>query len=100
SSLLSEYRAIEFVARLIEQQRLPHGTGPGQYRLIKLHRIVLDGSGQGYSADIKLPNDYDFFALMRTRGAQAARRFLDAHFGDVNVKSTVDLTAEAHAEWA
>ena len=100
SSLLSEYRAIEFVARLIEQQRLPHGTGPGQYRLIKLHRIVLDGSGQSYTADTKLSNDYDFFALMRTRGAQAARRFLDAHFGDINVKSTVDLTAEAHAEWA
>ncbi len=29
SSLLSELRAIEFVARLIEQRRLPHGTGPG-----------------------------------------------------------------------
>lgn len=26
SSLLSEYRAIDFVARLIQQQRLPHGT--------------------------------------------------------------------------
>ena len=68
SSLLSEYRAIEFVARLIEQQRLPHGTGPGQYRLIKLHRTVLDGCGQSYTADAKLSNDYDFFALMRTRG--------------------------------
>ncbi len=100
SSLLSEYRAIEFVARLIEQERLPHGTGPGQYRRVKLHRIVLDGAGQNYSADTKLSNDYDFFALMRTRGAQAARRFLDAHFDDINVKSTVDLTAEAHAEWA
>ncbi len=60
SSLLSEYRAIEFVARLIQQQRLPHGTGPGQYRLIKLHRIVLDGSGRVYSADTKLSNDYEF----------------------------------------
>jgi NTE family protein len=100
SSLLSEYRAIEFVARLIEQQRLPHGTGPGQYRLIKLHRIVLDGDGKNYSADTKLSNDYDFFQLMRRRGRQAARRFLDAHFDDINVRSTVDLTAEAHAEWA
>lgn len=61
---------------------------------------MLDGSGLNYSADTKLSNDYDFFALMRTRGAQAARRFLDAHFDDINVKSTVDLTAEARAEWA
>jgi NTE family protein len=100
SSLLSEYRAIDFVARLIQQQRLPHGTGPGQYRLIKLHRIVLDGSGRAYTADTKLSNDYDFFELMRTRGRQAAQRFLDAHFDDINVRSTVDLIAEAHAEWA
>ncbi len=100
SSLLSEYRAIEFVARLIQQQRLPHGTGPGQYRLIKLHRIVLDGSGRAYTADTKLSNDYDFFQLMRTRGEQSARRFLAAHFDDINVRSTVDLIAEAHAEWA
>ena len=28
SSLLAEYRAIEFVARLIDQGRLPRGTGP------------------------------------------------------------------------
>jgi NTE family protein len=100
SSLLSEYRAIEFVARLIQQQRLPHGTGPGQYRLIKLHRIVLDGSGRAYTADTKLSNDYDFFQLMRTRGEQSARRFLAAHFDDINARSTVDLIAEAHAEWA
>ena len=90
----------EFVARLIQQQRLPHGTGPGQYRLIKLHRIVLDGSGRVYSADTKLSNDYEFFELMRTRGEQSARHFLDAHFDDINVRSTVDLIAEAHAEWA
>jgi NTE family protein len=100
SSLLSEYRAIEFVARLIQQQRLAHGTGPGQYRLIKLHRIVLDGSGRTYTADTKLSNDYDFFELLRTRGRQAAQRFLNAHFDDINVRSTVDLIAEAHAEWA
>ena len=28
SSLLAEYRAIEFVGRLIDQGRLPHGVGP------------------------------------------------------------------------
>jgi len=37
---------------------------------------------------------------MRTRGRQAAQRFLNAHFDDINVRSTVDLIAEAHAEWA
>ncbi|MBI3433594.1 MAG: patatin-like phospholipase family protein [Proteobacteria bacterium] len=32
SSLLAEYRAIEFVTRLIDQKRLPRGTGAGEYR--------------------------------------------------------------------
>ena len=36
SSLLSELRAIEFVNRLIDQGRLPHGTGPNEYRHIKV----------------------------------------------------------------
>ena len=40
SSLIGEYRAIDFVARLIDQGRLPRGTGPGQYRRINVHRIV------------------------------------------------------------
>jgi NTE family protein len=44
--------------------------------------------------------DYDFFELLRTNGRRAARRFLDAHFDDIGVRSTVDLRAEAHAEWA
>jgi len=31
---------------------------------------------------------------------RAARRFLDDHFDDIGVRSTVDLRAEAQAEWA
>ena len=43
SSLFAEYRAMEFVSRLIDQDRLPRGTGAGQYRRINAHRIVLGG---------------------------------------------------------
>ena len=45
SSLLAEYRAIDFVARLIDQGRLPRGIGQGEYRRINVHRIVLDRFG-------------------------------------------------------
>jgi NTE family protein len=98
SSLLSEYRAIEFVSRLIDQGRLPRGTGPGEYRRINVHRIVLDGEGKAYTADTKLSTDYDFFEMLRDNGRRAARRFLDAHFDDIGVKSSVDLRAELQAE--
>ncbi len=100
SSLIGEYRAIDFVARLIDQGRLPHGIGPGQYRRINVHRIVLDRFGTHFDAFSKLSTDYDFFEMLHVNGKRAARRFLDEHFGDIGVKSTVDLRAEAQAEWA
>jgi NTE family protein len=100
SSLIGEYRAIEFVARLIDQGRLPRGTGPGEYRRINIHRIVLDRFGTHFDAFSKLSTDYDFFEMLRVSGRRAARRFLDAHFDDIGVKGTVDLRAEAQAEWA
>jgi NTE family protein len=100
SSLLSEYRAIEFVARLIDKGRLPRGTGPGQYRRVNVHRIVLDRLGTNFDASSKMLTDYDFFQTLHLNGKRAARRFLDEHFDDIGVKGTVDLAAEARAEWA
>ena len=100
SSLVGEYRAIDFVARLIDQGKLPRGTGPGQYRRINVHRIVLDRFGTHFDAFSKLSTDYDFFEMLHVSGKRAARRFLDEHFDDIGVKSTVDLQAEAQAEWA
>jgi len=38
--------------------------------------------------------------MLRVSGKRAARRFLDDHFDDIGVRSTVDLRAEAQAEWA
>ncbi len=100
SSLLAEYRAIEFVARLIDQGKLPRGTGPGQYRRVNVHRILFDQFGTKFDASSKLMTDYDFFQTLHVNGKRAARRFLDDHFDDIGVKSTVDLVAEARAEWA
>jgi NTE family protein len=100
SSLLAEYRAIEFVARLIDQGQLRRGTGPGQYRRVNVHRIVLDRFGTTFDASSRLSTDYDFFQMLQVNGRRAARRFLDEHFDDIGVRSTVDLRAEAQAEWA
>jgi NTE family protein len=98
SSLLAEYRAINFVTHLIDDGKLPRGTGPGEYRRINVHRIALDSSGTMLTAASRLSNDYDFFEALHTEGRRAARRFLDAHFDDLLVRSSVDLAAEAQAE--
>jgi NTE family protein len=100
SSLMAEFRAIDFVDRLIDQGRLVRGTARGQYRRINAHRIVLDRLGKHLTADTKLSTDYDFFEMLRLSGKRAARRFLDAHFDDIGARSTFDLRAEAQAEWA
>jgi NTE family protein len=100
SSLIDEYRAIDFVARLIDQGRLPRGTGPGEYRRINVHRIVLERFGTHFDSFSKLSTDYDFFEMLRLSGKRAARRFMDEHFDDIGKRSTVDLRSEAQVEWA
>ncbi len=98
SSLMGELRAIEFVNRLIEQGRVPHGTGPNEYRHIKVHRIVLEGLGERFSSATRLRNDYESFELLRKLGRRSARRFLDAHYDDIGVRSSVELKSEVYSE--
>jgi len=100
SSLLAEYRAIDFVTRLIDRGQLPRGRGPGQYRRINVHRIALDDVFRKLTADSKLSSDYDFFEMLRDGGRRAARNFLEQHFDDIGKRSTLDLRAEARAELA
>ncbi len=98
SSLMGDLRAIEFVNRLIDQGRLPHGTGANEYRRINVHRIVLEGLGERFSSATKLRNDYESFQLLRKLGQRAARRFLDAHYADIGARSSIDLEAEVYSE--
>jgi NTE family protein len=98
SALMAELRAIEFVNRLIDQDRLPRGTGPNEYRQIKVHRIVLEGLGERFATSSKLRNDFESFELLRKLGQRAARRFLEAHYDDIGVQSSVDLKTEVYSE--
>jgi NTE family protein len=100
SSLLAEFRAIDFVTRMIDQGKLPHGTGPGEYRRINVHRIALDSTFKELTAGSKLNSDFDFFQMLKKGGQTAAEKFLKDHFDDIGLRSTIDLAAEAKAEWA
>ena len=84
--LLAELRALKLAERLITEGGLPRGTAPGQYRRLRLHRIIMDAGALDDRS--KLNNDYDFFDRLRQRGQAAAQRFLDQHFGDIGRKST------------
>jgi NTE family protein len=98
--LLAELRGIAFINRLIDEGRLPHGTGPGEYRRMRVHRIVLEGLGERFSSSSRLRNDYKSFELLRKLGQRAARRFLDAHYADIGARSSVDLATEVYSAGA
>jgi NTE family protein len=98
SSLVAEYRAIEFVTRLIDRGQLPRGIKPGEYRRINVHRVDLGFIGKKLTPASRLNTDYDFFEMLHRAGRRAARRFLDRHFDDIGVRSTIDLRAEMRAE--
>jgi NTE family protein len=98
ASLVAEYRAIEFVSRLIDQGTLPRGTGPGEYRRINVHRIDLGFIGKRLTSASRLNNDFDFFDMLHRAGRRAAHRFLDRHFNDIGVRSTIDLREEMRPE--
>ena len=96
ASLLSELRGVAFVNRLIDEGRLPRGMGAGEFRRLKLHRIVMEDLGE--SARSTLKRDYEYFEMLRKLGQRATRRFLDAHFDDVGRRSTIDMATAAEVE--
>jgi NTE family protein len=87
--LLSELRAVEFVARLIDEGRLK-GT---HYKSIRMHRIEAQDRLSDYGATSRLKADWRFFEELAVHGRKAGRAFLDAHFDSIGVKGTLDLRA-------
>jgi NTE family protein len=99
ASLLDELRAVAFVNGLIDQGRLPRGTGGGELRRLRLHRIAMNNLGAPLDGKSKLAAGYQLETLHK-HGQRATRRFLDAHFADIGARSTLDLAPPAHAEVA
>jgi NTE family protein len=94
--LLAELRSVEFANRLIDEGRLPRGTGSGEFRRLRLHRIALEEQ----AARGPLNNDFEYFETLHKLGQRATRRFLDAHFGDLGRRSTIDAPSKPQAEVA
>lgn len=89
ASLMSELRAIEFVARLLDQQRLPER----RYRKMLVHNLSEGTPLTPLALGADLNTDLSFFNDLFTVGRAAADRWLGAHFDALGQHSTVDLGA-------
>ena len=94
SSLAAELRVISFISQLLDRGELTSASG--EYRPIHMHRIVLD-EAKSLEPGSRLNNDYDFFQSLRDSGRRAAEQFLNRHFEDIGVRSTIDAATRAEA---
>lgn len=89
ASLLSELRAIDFVARLLDQQKLPEG----RYRKMLIHNVSEGAALTPLGAGVVLNTDLSFFDELFATGRAAAEAWLDKNFDALGARSTVDLAA-------
>lgn len=89
SSLLKELRAIDFVDRLIDEGKLDET----RYRSERIHIIENQVALIPLGASSKMNAEWAFLTHLRDLGRETATQWLDRHFSDIGVRSTVDLRA-------
>lgn len=87
SSLMREMRAIAFVTRLIEDGAVTDGT----MKQMRIHSIDAEDFMRTLGVSSKLNPDWEFLTHLRDIGRSSADKFLDAHFADVGVRSSIDI---------
>jgi NTE family protein len=87
SSLISEMRAIAFVARLIEQGTIPEGS----MKRMLLHSIAADDVMQTLGAVSKMNTSWDFLTQLRDIGRERAAQWLDDAHDRIGQESSTDI---------
>ena len=86
SSLIKEMRAIAMMQRLADEAGLDLG-----HRRTFLHIIHAEEEVQDLAASSKLNAEWDYLQKLFQHGREWAQDWLDAHFDDIGVRSTLDL---------
>jgi NTE family protein len=87
SPLLNEFRAIEFVARLVQGGVL-HDR---QHKAIRMHRIEAQERLNSFGTASKLQADWGFFTKLFEIGRESAQQFMARHFDDLGKRASLDL---------
>lgn len=91
ASLISEFRAIGFVSRLVNSNLLRRLAGKAGYRRMLLHRIEAGEELTKLSSSSKFNTEWSFFQHLRDLGRDAADAFLKDNYSAIGKRSTLDI---------
>ena len=89
SSLMREMRAVAFVTKLIDDGKF----GQGDTKRMFIHSICANDVMCGLGVASKLNADGEFLGRLHALGREQAQAWIDRHFDDLGVRSTVDIRA-------
>ena len=90
SALIAEMRAIAFVKRLLAEGKLDRK----RYKDVLMHRIDGGEVLEAFHASTKSATDAKLIHTLRDLGVTCARRWLDRHFNQLGVASTVNISRD------
>jgi NTE family protein len=85
--LLLEMRAIDFVNRLLAEDRID----PSKYRPVRVHAIDAENQMRKFGASSKTNTDWDFLQSLHRIGRRAADKWLAANADAIGERSTVNI---------
>jgi NTE family protein len=87
SSLIGEMRAINFVSKLIRENRLDSN----KYKDVRMHMIAADPEVHGLNASSKLNTSWAFFQYLCSMGRDRAEVWIRENKHHIGKKSSVDI---------
>jgi len=92
TNLLHELRAIDFVARMLDEGSLD----PNRYKKIRIHAIEAEKGFKDLNASSKLNAEWDFLCHLHGIGLQVAGAWLKENYAVIGKRSTLDLQTLLH----
>lgn len=93
SSLIKELRSVYFVQQLLDQGKIKEEYR-GDFKYVLIHSVRADTALADLSVSSKFACEWDFLTMLRDRGRECASEWIEQHFNDLGVRSTVDLKRE------
>ena len=87
SSLLAEMRAINFVSKLVRENKLD----PDKYRDVRMHMLSADDVLKDLDASSKVNARWDFFLYLRDHGRAQMDAWLRTHKDRIGEESTINI---------